>query len=54
MCKVGKEVFGGKNILAELNKTLIMLIPKNFFKKKTTLQALKCFGLLVCILFSIR
>lgn len=53
MCKVGKEVFGGKNILAELNKTLIMLIPK-IKKKKTTLQALKCFGLLVCILFSIR
>lgn len=29
MCKVVKEVFGGKNILVKLNKTLIVLIPKN-------------------------
>ena len=28
-CKVVKEVFGGKSIPVELNKTLIVLIPKN-------------------------
>ncbi|KAH9696890.1 hypothetical protein KPL71_023372 [Citrus sinensis] len=29
VCKVVKEVFGGKSIPVELNKTLIVLIPKN-------------------------